>query len=68
MIFIICLLSRLDFTKFKPCIDEYIEAVSILKHYKFLTYDLKVKKIPMGGGFHSWHFENGSYHIVRESL
>ena len=46
--------------KFKPCIDEYLEAVSILKDYKFLIYDLKVKKIPICGGFHSWHFENGS--------
>ena len=46
--------------KFKPCIDEYIEAVSILRDYKFLTYDIKIKKIPMGGGFHSWHFENGT--------
>ena len=23
-------------------------------------FDLKLKKIPAGGGFHSWHFENGS--------
>ena len=45
--------------KFKPCIDEYIEAVNILRNYKFLTYDLKIKKIPIGGGFHQWHFENG---------
>ena len=47
-------------TKFKPCVDEYIEAVSILKPYKFLLFDMKIKKIPIGGGFHSWHFENGS--------
>ena len=33
--------------KFKPCIDEYLEAVSILKDFKFLIYDLKVKKIPI---------------------
>ena len=45
--------------KFKPCIDEYIEAVNILRNYRFLTYDLKIKKIPIGGGFHQWHFENG---------
>ena len=47
-------------SKFKPCVDEYIEAVSILKPYKFLLFDMKIKKIPIGGGFHSWHFENGS--------
>ena len=45
--------------KFKPCVDEYIESVNILKNYKLLTYDLKIKKIPIGGGFHQWHFENG---------
>ena len=53
-------IADLILPKFKPCIDEYIEAVSILRDYKFLTYDIKIKKIPMGGGFHSWHFENGS--------
>ena len=41
-------------------IDEYLEAVSILKDFKFLIYDLKVKKIPICGGFHTWHFENGT--------
>ena len=46
--------------KFKPCIDEYLNTFSILNTYKFLIYDLKLKKIPAGGGFHSWHFENGS--------
>jgi len=52
-------LSKEIIPKFKPCIDEYIEAVNILRNYKFLTYDLKIKKIPIGGGFHQWHFENG---------
>ena len=52
-------ISELIIPKFKPCIDEYIEAVNILRNYKFLTYDLKIKKIPIGGGFHQWHFENG---------
>ena len=27
---------------------------------KFFVYDLKIKKIPIGGGFHSWHYENGN--------
>ena len=46
--------------KFKPCIDEYLKKFSVLGGYKFLSYSLKLKKIPAGGGFHSWHFENGS--------
>ena len=37
-------LADLILPKFKPCIDEYIEAVSILRDYKFLTYDIKIKK------------------------
>ena len=32
-------LADLILPKFKPCIDEYIEAVSILRDYKFLTYE-----------------------------
>jgi len=45
---------------FKPCIDEYIQTFSVLNRRKFLIYDCKVKKIPQGGGFHNWHYENGS--------
>ena len=52
-------MSNLVLPHFKPCVDEYLEAFSILNDYKFLMYDIKVKKIPMGGGFHSWHFETG---------
>ena len=46
--------------KFKPCIDEYLKKFSVLGGYKFLSYSLKLKKIPAGGGFHAWHFENGT--------
>ena len=46
--------------KFKLCLDEYLKTFSILNTCKFLVYSLKVKKIPAGGGFHVWHFENGS--------
>ena len=45
--------------KFKKCLDEYLNTFSILNTCKFLVYSLKVKKIPAGGGFHVWHFENG---------
>ena len=45
--------------RLKNPVDEYLEAVSILKSSKFLCYDCKIKKIPQGGGFHNWHFENG---------
>ena len=52
-------MSNLVLPHFKPCVDEYLQAFSILNEYKFLMYDIKVKKIPMGGGFHTWHFETG---------
>ena len=45
--------------KLQKPIDEYLEAVSILRSSRFLCYDCKIKKIPQGGGFHNWHFENG---------
>ena len=52
-------ISELIIPKFKPCVDEYLSTFSILNQCKFILYDLKVKKIPIAGGFHSWHFENG---------
>ena len=45
---------------FKPCIDEYLKTFSVLGRRNFLVYDCKVKKIPPGGGFHNWHYENGT--------
>jgi len=50
----------LIFPKLQPCIDNYIESFSILNNNKFLFYDCKLKKIPEGGGFHNWHYENSS--------
>ena len=47
-------------SKFKPCIDDYIENFSILNNNNFLFYDCKLKKILEGGGFHNWHYENSS--------
>tara|TARA_B100000900_G_scaffold344_1_gene326 strand:+ start:88 stop:663 length:576 start_codon:yes stop_codon:yes gene_type:complete len=51
-------ISELTIPRFQPCVEEYLSAFSILNECKFLVYDLKLKKIPIGGGFHSWHFEN----------
>ena len=45
----------------KVCIDEYVNMFSLLQTSEFAVYDCKLKKIPPGGGFHSWHYENGSY-------
>ncbi len=47
------------FSVIQSCVDEYINFYSILDSKSYLMYDLKLKKIPVGGGFHQWHYENG---------
>jgi len=42
------------------CVNDYISTYSILSQEKFFLYDVKAKKIPAGGGFHKWHYENAS--------
>jgi len=46
--------------KLKPCVDEYLQTFSVLNVRKFLLHDIKLKIIPAGGGFHNWHYEDGS--------
>ena len=46
--------------KIKKPIDHYLNEYSILLQEQYLFYDIKVKKIPEGGGFHRWHHENGT--------
>ena len=52
------------FPKLKPCVDEYLQAFDVLGQRKFLLYDLKLKEIPAGGGFHAWHYENGALDVA----
>jgi len=35
------------------------KSINVTHSYDLLSYSLKLKKIPAGGGFHAWHFENG---------
>ena len=56
------------FPKIKPCIDKYLETYSLLGVRKFMIYDCKIKKIPDGAGFHSWHYENGSSETARRTF
>ena len=46
------------FPKLKTCTDHYISEYAILQNQKYIFYDVKLKKIPIGGGFHDWHFED----------
>ena len=51
------------FPKIKPCVDEYLKAFAVLNNKKFLLHDIKLKHIPAGGGFHSWHYETGALEV-----
>jgi hypothetical protein len=42
----------------QPFVNDYISTYSMLSKGKYLIYDVKSKKIPAGGGFHDWHYEN----------
>ena len=57
-------LATMLFPGFKPCVTEYLESISILRSKKFLLHDLKLKKIPAGGGFHNWHYENAALSVA----
>ena len=46
--------------KLKPCVDEYLQTFSVLNLRNFLLHDIILKIIPAGGGFHNWHYEDGS--------
>lgn len=43
-----------------PLLKDYAETYSILGNVPLMYYDVKVKKIPPGGGYHAWHFENSA--------
>ena len=45
--------------KIKDTVGDYLKKFSVLGQEKLLIYDTKAKKIPIGGGFHNWHYENG---------
>lgn len=48
------------FPPIQDCIGDYLNTFSILNEDKFMLYDVKAKKIPPGGGFHRWHYENST--------
>lgn len=51
----------------KP-MNEYLKSYSVLGREKMLMYDTKVKKIPIGGGFHDWHYENSGLEVSPRKL
>ena len=54
--------------KIKDFVDEYLKKFSVLGQEKLLIYDTKAKKIPIGGGFHNWHYENTGLQVSARKL
>ena len=54
--------------KIKEYVSEYLKKFSILGQEKLLIYDTKAKKIPIGGGFHNWHYENTGLQVSARKL
>ena len=54
--------------KIKDFVSEYLKKFSVLSQEKLLIYDTKAKKIPIGGGFHNWHFENTGLQVSARKL
>ena len=52
----------------KEYVDDYLDRYSLLKHEIMLMFDVKAKKIPIGGGFHRWHYENGGLQVSPRKL
>ena len=54
--------------KIKDIIGDYLKKFSVLGQEKLLIYDTKAKKIPIGGGFHNWHYENTGLQVSARKL
>tara|TARA_Y100000591_G_C21739533_1_gene648593 strand:+ start:499 stop:1077 length:579 start_codon:yes stop_codon:yes gene_type:complete len=52
----------------KKHVSNYLEQYSVLKKESILMHDVKAKKIPVGGGFHEWHYENGGLQMSPRKL
>lgn len=61
-------LTRSFLPNIKPCVNQYLQDFSVLGDGNFLLYDVKAKRIPIGGGFHKWHYENASFQTTSRSF
>ena len=52
----------------KKPVDDYLKQFSTLNSERLLIYDTKIKKIPIGGGFHDWHYENSGLQVSARKL
>lgn len=42
----------------RTCTQHYLDVFSVLNRERYFFLDFKVKRIPPGGGFHNWHYED----------
>ena len=52
----------------KACANHYCSYYSTLKKTKMFSSDIKFQKTPTGGGYHSWHYENGTIECAAREL
>ncbi len=52
----------------KTCVQHYLDTFSVLNSERYFFLDFKVKKIPAGGGFHNWHYEDRGIEESRRVL
>ena len=52
----------------KACANHYCNHFSTLKKTRMFSSDIKMQKTPPGGGYHSWHYENGTVECASREL
>ena len=48
--------------------ENYIKAYDHISRVKMTSIGLKVQKTPVGGGYHTWHYENSSFRAANREL
>jgi hypothetical protein len=59
---------KLFFSGLQHCFDLYSEQFSVLKSLNINCKNIKLQRVPSGGGYHVWHFEQGNAEQARRGL
>ena len=52
----------------KSCVTHYLDEYSQLQRVGLMSTDNKFQKTPPGGGYHTWHYENGSFYFAQREI
>jgi hypothetical protein len=52
----------------KSCTLHYCDVYFALQNAYLISTDIKFQRTPPGGGYHMWHYENGSYECAAREL